>query len=487
MQHLTKTAHNKTEYPERVLQFGTGNFLRAFTDWMIHRMNKEAGFNGSVVVVQSTKRGAAETINEQDGLYSLFLQGMLDGKAVRRHEVVESISRALNVHEQFEDYMALAENPDLRFVVSNTTEAGIAFDAEDRVDSRPQTSFPGKLTALLWKRFTFFKGDEAKGLIIIPCELIDQNGAALKEIVRRYASEWQLDPAFINWLDTANTFCNSLVDRIVPGYPKNNKEELGRELGYEDELMTVGEHYHLWAIEGPEWLREEFPAHAAGLNVKIVDDLAPYRSSKVYILNGAHTGLTPVALLSGIETVKETMTKSETKAFVEELIFQEIIPATQLPKEETMSFANKVLDRFANPFVQHYVKSIALNAMPKFKTRNVPVLIKHVETFDEVPERIVLALAAWIHVYKESETDEAHIVEFFRSEWDACDGTEASIRQLAENVLAYEALWEQDLNEISGLTEAVTRFTLWIERDGILETLKKAGAGHERYADYQRP
>ncbi|WP_245629827.1 tagaturonate reductase [Domibacillus robiginosus] len=486
MQRLTKTVHNKTEYPERVLQFGTGNFLRAFTDWMIHRMNKETDFNGSVVVVQSTKRGAAEVINEQDGLYSLFLQGMLDGRAVRRHEVIESISRALNVHDQYDEYLALATSPDLRFVVSNTTEAGIAFDEKDQLESRPQSSFPGKLTALLWKRFTHFNGDPSKGLVVIPCELIDQNGTTLKNIVLRYAKAWQLGEIFAEWIDNANTFCNSLVDRIVPGYPKDEKEELERELGCEDQLMTVGEHYHLWAIEGPEWLREEFPAHRAGLNVKVIDDLAPYRLSKVYILNGAHTALTPIALLSGIETVKETVTRGETKAFVEELIFQEIIPAAGLPKEETIAFANQVLSRFANPFVHHYVKSIALNAMPKFKTRNVPLLIKHTEAFGEVPERIALALAAWIHVYKTSETDEAPIVALFRGQWDACDGTDEGIYQLVENVLAYEALWEQDLNQIPRLTETVARLTVGIEREGMMETLQKAGASYERHADHQR-
>ncbi|WP_309090370.1 tagaturonate reductase [Domibacillus sp.] len=486
MQRLTKTAHGKTEYPERVLQFGTGNFLRAFTDWMVHRMNKETGFNGSVVVVQSTKRGAADVINEQDGLYSLFLQGMLDGKAVRRHEVIESISRALNVHDQYDEYMALAASPDLRFIVSNTTEAGIAFDEEDELESRPQNSFPGKLTALLWKRFTHFNGDSGKGLVIIPCELIDRNGAVLKEMVLRYAKAWQLGEIFAEWVETANTFCNSLVDRIVPGYPKEDGEELERELGFEDQLMTVGEHYHLWAIEGPGWLEEEFPAHAAGLNVKVVEDLAPYRLSKVFILNGAHTALTPIALLSGIETVKETVTNSDTNAFVEELVFKEIIPAIGLPEKETTAFAHEVLSRFANPFVQHYVKSIALNAIPKFKTRNVPVLIKYTETFGEVPQRIALALAAWIHVYKKSETDEAYIIDFFRDQWRACNGTDEAIAELVRNVLGYEALWGQDLNRISGLADQTARFALDIERNGVIDTLKKAGAHGERYADHQR-
>ncbi|WP_197076610.1 tagaturonate reductase [Domibacillus indicus] len=486
MQQLNRIAHNKQQaYPEKVLQFGTGNFLRAFTDWMIHRMNKEAGFSGSVVVVQSTKRGAADAINRQNGLYTLFSQGMLEGRPVRRHEVVESISRAINVHDQYDEYMAIAKSPDLRFVVSNTTETGIVFDEQDRLDSRPQNSFPGKLTALLYERFVHFNGNKEKGLIIIPCELIEQNGEALKEIILRYAKAWELDTAFSEWIEKANTFCNSLVDRIVPGYPKDEAEELEKELGYRDELMVAGEHYHLWAIEGPEWLKEELPTHLAGLNVKVVNDLASYRLSKVYILNGAHTALTPVALLAGIGTVRETVTKHETKAFVEDLIFKEIIPASGLPEEAAVSFANEVLSRFANPFIHHYVKSIALNAMPKFKTRNVPVLVKHVEKFGEVPERIALALAAWIHVYKESETDEAHIVIFFREQWREYDGTEKSLRQMVENVLGYEALWDQNLNDIRGLTESVFDFTAAIEQNGVMETLSKVGGVHERYADHQ--
>lgn len=484
LKRLDKTVHKKTGRPEKVLQFGTGNFLRAFTDWMIHRMNAETDFNGSVVVVQSTKRGAAETINEQDGLYTLFLQGLLDGNAVRQHEVIESISRALNVHEEWDEYMALAESADLRFVVSNTTEAGIAFDAKDDLDSRPPNSFPGKLTALLYKRFKHFEGDPSKGLIMIPCELIDQNGEALKKIVHQYADEWQLGPAFKHWVEEANTFCNSLVDRIVPGFPKDNVNELENEAGFSDRLMTVGEHYHLWAIEGPEWLEQVFPAHKAGLNVKVVEDLAPYRLSKVYMLNGAHTALTPVALLAGIETVKETVTNEETKAFVEELMFQEIIPSLDLPKEETVAFAHDVLSRFANPFIHHYVKSIALNAMPKFKTRNVPVLVKHVERFGEVPERIALALAAWIHVYKESTTDDEQIVAFFRGQWESCDGTEGALRLLTEHVLAYEPLWEQNLNDIPGLTEAVAGFVQGIEQEGVLNMIRKAGVEVERYADH---
>ncbi|MBS4224230.1 tagaturonate reductase [Lederbergia citrea] len=476
---MKKLMMQKHVYPEKVLQFGTGNFLRAFTVWMIDRMNKESNFNGSVVTVQSTNSGTADKINRQNGLYTLCLQGIVDDQPVKEYEVIHSISRALNLHKQYNEYIELAKSPDLRFVVSNTTEAGIVYDADDCLDDRPQNSFPGKLTAFLYHRFQYFKGNKSKGLIIIPCELIDRNGDMLKEIILQLADDWGLEANFADWIKEANYFCNSLVDRIVPGFPKDQMEEIEAELGYRDELIVTGEQYHLWAIEGPDFLREEFPAEEVGLNVKIVEDLAPFRESKVYILNGAHTAMTPIAYLCGLETVGETMEDPETRRFVEELILEEVIPGTGLPEAEMKAFAKDVLNRFSNPFIQHYLLSISLNAMAKFKARNLPVLLSYVEKYEKVPERIAFALGAWIAFYRGKRgdediqlSDEETILAFFKKIWSSHEGSEQALREIVKSVLAYEKLWDQDLNEIQGLTESVWMHLLEIERNGMQSALK---------------
>ena len=277
-------------------------------------MNREVDFNGSVVIVQSTNSRTAEKINQQDGLYTVYLQGMIDGKPIKEYEVIQSVSRALNLHHQYDEYLTFAENPDLRFVFSNTTEAGIVYEENDQLDDRPQSSFAGKLTAFLYRRFLHFNGDVNKGLIIIPCELIERNGERLKEFILQYAKNWKLSEDFVAWLNEANYFCNSLVDRIVPGFPNELIDDISDELGFRDELVVVGEQYHLWAIEGPPFLKEEFPAEQAKLNVKIVDDLTPYRESKVYILNGAHTAMASVASFVWIEYCWRDDGKSRNKA-----------------------------------------------------------------------------------------------------------------------------------------------------------------------------
>ncbi|WP_174727494.1 tagaturonate reductase [Mesobacillus harenae] len=472
-------AENYKTYPEKVLQFGTGNFLRGFTDWIIDRMNKEADFNGSVVIVQSTKNGKVDKINDQDGLYTLFLQGIVDGSPVKEHQVINSVSRGLNAYSQFDEYLALAASPDLRFVVSNTTEAGIAFDESDRLDDRPQKSFIGKLTAFLYQRYSAFKGDKSKGLIIIPCELIDQNGQKMKEVILQYVKLWELEEAFADWILESNTFCNTLVDRIVPGYPRDTIDQKTQELGYQDDLLVVGEQYHLWAIEGPEWLKEEFPAEKIGLNVKVVDDITPYRTSKVRILNGAHTAMTPVAYLFGIDTVSEAVTTPDTKQFIEELIAAEVIPVLDMPKDELKLFAKDVIDRFANPFIHHYFTSIALNAMTKFKTRNLPTLLEYVDQYGEAPKKIAFSLSAWIVFYKGKRgeenielVDDEHILQFFKGQWDQYDGTEAGLQKIAAAVLGYMKLWDQDLNSIPLLAELVSEYLIKIEKLGMKQAIK---------------
>ena len=468
------------EYPEKVLQFGEGNFLRAFVDWQIDKMNKEAGFNGSVVVVQPIEFGLVDKLNQQDGLYTLYLQGMNEGKAIQEHSIINSISRGINPYTQHAEYLKIAENPELRFVFSNTTEAGIAYDDSDKLEDKPQKSFPGKFTALLYHRFKAFNGQKDKGLIIIPCELIDRNGDKLKEIILEFAKLWNLEKEFVAWINESNTFCSTLVDRIVPGYPRDTIKEITQELGYDDNLVNVGEHFHLFIIEGPQWIENEFPASKAGLNVKFVEDMTPYRTRKVRILNGSHTSLVPVSYLYGLDTVAQSVDHEIMGKFIKDTIYEEIIPTLDLPEEELKYYAGVVLERFMNPFVKHYLMSISLNSMSKYETRDLPTLLEFVKIKGELPKRLVFSLAALIEFYsgKRGEetiklSDDEDILELYKATWDNCDGSEIAIRELVTIVLAYKKVWKMDLNEVQGLTEAVTHYLNNIEKFGMAEAIKE--------------
>ncbi len=468
------------KYPERVLQFGEGNFLRAFVDWQIDKMNKEAGFNGSVVVVQPIEFGMVDKLNQQDGLYTLYLQGMNEGSAIAEHSVINSISRGINPYTQHEEYLKIAENPELRFVFSNTTEAGIVYDENDKLEDKPQKSFPGKFTALLYHRFKFFNGEKAKGLIIIPCELIDRNGDKLKKVILEFAKLWNLEEEFATWINESNTFCSTLVDRIVPGYPRDTIKEITQELGYEDNLVNVGEHFHLFIIEGPKWIENEFPVSKAGLNVKFVEDMTPYRTRKVRILNGSHTSLVPVAYLYGLDTVAQAVEHEIMGKFIKDTIYEEIIPTLDLPEEELKYYAKVVLERFMNPFVKHYLMSISLNSMSKYETRDLPTLLKYVKTKGELPKRLVFSLAALIEFYsgKRGEeiirlNDDKDILDLYKALWDKCDGTEQGIKALVTAVLSYKKVWKMDLNEIKGLTDAVTHYLVNIKKIGIIKAIKE--------------
>lgn len=475
MELLTNSlVKDRQKYPEKVLQFGEGNFLRGFVDWQIDVMNKQGKFNGSVVVVQPRGQEKIEKLNAQDGLYTLYLQGMKEGKAVQEHSIITSISRGINLFNEYDQYLELANNPELRFIFSNTTEAGIAFDENDRLEDTPQKSFPGKLTAFLYERYNAFQGDKDKGLIIIPCELIERNGEKLKEIVLKYAELWYLGDDFAAWIHEGNTFCNSLVDRIVPGFPRDSMEVITEELGYEDHLLVVGEQYHLWVIEGPQPITEEFPAHLAGLNTLVVDDLTPYRTIKVRILNGVHTAMTPVSYLYGINTVAQAIEDEVTGQFVKGLIYDEIIPTLDLPMEELHSFAEAVLDRFRNPFMQHFLLSISLNSMSKFKTRDLPSLLDYYNRKRELPKKLVFSLAALFSFYKgkrgEEEiqlADDPDVLDLFKVQWSQYNGTIESIKDIVSNVLGYEKVWEMDLNQVPGLTAAITKDLFNIETKGM--------------------
>ncbi|MCI3919544.1 tagaturonate reductase [Paenibacillus sp. TRM 82003] len=470
---------NRRTYPVKVLQFGEGNFMRAFFNWMMDRMNREANFSASAVVVQPIERGMSQQLNEQDGLFTLYLQGLQNGRPAQDRQVIESISRAVDPYTDVEAYLALAEIPELRYIVSNTTEAGIAFREDDRLDDAPQKCFPGKLTALLYRRYRTFRGAEDKGFVIIPCELIDRNGDKLKDIVLRYARLWALEDAFIEWVVRWNTFCCSLVDRIVPGYPKDDIERITEELGYEDQLVVVGEWFHLWVIEGPGWIADELPFAEAGLNVKIVEDMTPYRTRKVRILNGAHSAMAPTAFLYGVDTVREAIEHDVLGEFARSLIEDEIIPTLDLPLAELRDFAEAVVERFRNPYINHYLSSILLNSMSKFETRDLPSLLEYVRRNGKLPRRLVFALAALLGAYEGRRGDEAFVMhddpditDMYHRAWTACDGTKPALYELVKTVLGYESVWKQDLNDIAGLTDAVTESLFRIKTEGMRAALQ---------------
>lgn len=468
------------QYPERIIQFGDGNFLRAFTDWIVHKMNEELDFNSGILVVGPRKNDRVYQLNNQDGLYTLLLKGIEKGRLIDEKIVINSITRGIHTYRDYDEYLRVAENPDIRFMISNTTEAGIAYDCEDRLEDRPQKSFPGKVAAFLYRRYRHFNGDKTKGLIFLPCELIDKNGEKLKEIILRLAKDWKLEEDFIRWIKEANLFYNTLVDRIVPGYPKERSERIQIELGYEDKFLVEGEHFHLWVIEGPKEIREEFPADKIGLNVLFVDDLTPYRTRKVRILNGAHTAMVPVAYLYGLDTVREAVDDEVVGEFIKSLIFDEIVPTMDFPKEESEGFAADVLDRFRNPFIKHYLMSIALNSMSKFETRLLPSILDYIERNGKLPEKLVFSLAALIRFYKGERkgekidlADNPEYLEMFSELWGNYDGTKDNLGQIVEKVLGLDGLWKMDLNQIEGLKALVTGYLIDIEKKGIEYAVKE--------------
>jgi len=313
---LNRTTTSLSNYPTRILQFGEGNFLRAFADWIVNKMNHEIGFNSGVDVVQPLATGMVDKLNEQDGLFHVYLKGIKNGQPVKEYTLVDCINKGINPYSEYKAYENAILNPELRFVISNTTEAGISWDENDRLEMEPQNSFPGKVAALLYKRYKAFEGDKSKGLIFFACELIDKNGETLRKFVLQHAQNWKLEEEFTQWIDEACCFCNTLVDRIVPGFPKDEIKQIQEELGFEDNLVVVGEYFHFWVIEGPEWVHKEFPAEKAGLDVKFVKDLSRYREQKVQVLNGCHTGSYAVSYLSGLETVREAFENLEVGTFM---------------------------------------------------------------------------------------------------------------------------------------------------------------------------
>ncbi len=475
MKSLNRNTVKANSYTERIIQFGEGNFLRAFANWMIHEMNKQARFDAGVVVVQPIEQGLIKLLNQQDGLYTLYLNGIKDGKAISEHDIIDCIQRGIDPYENHTDYMANAENPDLRFVISNTTEAGIAYNANDKLNDAPQSSFPGKLTALLYKRFQTFGGASDKGMIIIPCELIDKNGDNLKRIILQHANDWDLSDAFVKWINDDNVFCNTLVDRIVPGYPRDKMDAITQELGYKDNLVVEGEQFHLWVIEGPEAVKEEIPAEACGLNIVFTDNMEPYRTRKVRILNGAHTSLVPVGYLYGIDKVRESIEDNIVGRFLKNVIFNEICPTLDLSKEELEQFSNDVLDRFRNPFLEHALMSISLNSTSKFKTRVLPSILEYIKRNNTLPKGLLFSLASLIAFYKGDRNgtpialkDNQDVLGYFKILWS----NPHNISEVCQIVLSNTEFWGVDLTQFEGLQKEVTTYLNEIVSKGMKVALE---------------
>lgn len=431
---------------ETVIQFGEGNFLRGFVDYFLDVMNKKGLYDGKAVVIQPREGGKCALLNAQNCQYNLYLRGILNEKTVNEHHIVESVSRAVDPYKSYEEYMSLAANPDFRFVVSNTTEAGIAFDEGCKFTDRPCKSFPGKLTQLLFERYK----TGMKGFVFLPCELIDNNGDELRKCILRYADLWQLEDGFYKWLAEENTFCNTLVDRIVTGYPNDGTQKKHPD----DKFLDTAEIFHLWVIEGD--FESELPLKKAGFNVIWTDDAKPYKKIKVRILNGAHTSLVAGAILSGIETVGEAMKDETAAAFLSKCMNGEILPAIG-KNESCLKFASDVSDRFRNPFIHHKWRSIALNSVSKFSVRVLPTILEYRELFGAYPKCLTMSLAYLIYFYKNDIPE------------DSAEAVEAMKNGTVAEILKNTSLWHSDLSD---MTDAVTEYYGKIETLGAKEAMK---------------
>ncbi len=466
--------------PEKVLQFGEGNFLRAFVNYWFDVANEKAGWNGKCCLVQPIAPGLAKMINEQEGLYTLYLRGNENGQKVDRKRVISSVSRCLNPYEEegFNEMMKVAVSDDLEYVVSNTTEAGIVYDPACQLSDKPCSSFPGKLTQVLYERFKAGKG----GLVILSCELIDNNGKELLKCVNQYIDQWGLEAEFAAYVNDKCTFCSTLVDRIVPGRIRDAAEvaRLDAENGYTDPLTVVGEVFGVWNIEGPAWLEEQLPYKRAGVNCIVVPDVTPYKKRKVRILNGAHTGFVLGAYLGGFDIVRDCMEDDSVRGFMNKMLYDEVVPILPLAKEDAEGFAAAVQDRFNNPFVNHELMSISLNSTSKWRARNMPSFLEYIEKYGKLPTCLTMSFAAYIAFFSNDiqELNDAGLVcrrpkgntytcsddrwalEFYY------EHRNDSVEELVHAVMTNEQMWGQDLTAIEGFEAATVANLTKIRTEG---------------------
>ncbi len=476
--------------PVKVLQFGEGNFLRAFVDYMIDIANEKTDFNGSVVLVKPIPFGTLDRFHEQDCRYTVLLRGLQEGQRVELTRLITSVADALDCGSEYEKYAAYAGEDSLRFIVSNTTEAGIVLDREDSFDSCPPRSYPGKLTKFLYERAVHFDFAPDKGLIMLPVELIDDNGIMLKKCVLELANLWNLGSRFVQWLEEACVFTSTLVDRIVTGYPRDEAEAIWERLGYEDQLLDTAEPFGLWVIESEKDLSDELPLPACGLPVIFTDNQKPYKQRKVRILNGAHTSFVPAAFLCGYDYVLDAMNDPLIAAFMHDTLHEEVIPTLTLPREDLLSFADAVTQRFRNPFIKHALLSICLNSVSKWRARCMPSLLIYAAQNGKLPERLTFSLAALISLYHGGELrdgklcclrngepytlmDDASVLSFF------ADRRDAAPEALVHEFIGREDFFGPELKAVPGLEEKVTAYLSEIRSEGVQAVMRAHFGGKE--------
>ncbi|OON94369.1 MAG: altronate oxidoreductase [Candidatus Epulonipiscioides saccharophilum] len=469
-----------TQYPEKILQFGEGNFLRAFADWMVELANETEEYQGRIVICQPIQEGLGELLNSQDCLYNVLMRG---GNA-ETFKTIHSISRCINPYEDYSELVRLAESPDLEVIISNTTESGITYYKEEKLENAPQKSFPAKICAFLYHRYKFFNADPNKGMLLLPVELIDNNGAMLKKFVLQYADEWNLEKEFKTWIEKNNEFASTLVDRIVPGYPRNEIESITEKLGYEDKMVVACESFNLWVIEADEKYKDRLPIHKTAANVIWTEDVTPYKKRKVRILNGSHTAVVPLAYLAGFNTVLEFFRDDTFGQFEKDLISNEIIPATNMDLAELRSFADSVLERFDNPHIVHNLIDITLNNTSKFEARCIPTILDYVNKFNAAPKQFAFSIAGLIRFYQIEKQGDDYIghrdngqtykikddlesLDFFHQLWKTKD----SIEEIVHKTLS--EFWQTDLSKLADLEEQVTKYLKDILKNGIKNALTK--------------
>lgn len=466
--------------PTRILQIGDGNFLRAFVDWMVDVANGAGLMNGEVIMAQPLERGVAELMKAQDQLFTVLLRGVQNGRPVQSKRLVSCVRDTLNPYAQWNAMLAAMRDPALRFVVSNTTEAGIAYVEEALEEGVCPANFPAKVTALLLERFKAFGGSPESGLVFLPCELIEANGSKLRNYVLQFAEAWKLPAGFVAWVQEYNVFCNTLVDRIVPGFPAAEKEALYAEFGYEDPLTVAAEPFLLWVIEGPARLAEELPLHKAGLDVVWTNDLQPYRTRKVRILNGAHTASSLASFCAGLDTVREMTEDPVVSKYLNTVMFEEIVPFVPLPDAERKAYAETIMERFANPHIRHELISIALNSVSKWQVRVLPTVKDYAARHGKAPAGLAFSLAALLHFYHGTFTaggdyegrrekgaypikDNADILAIMSAAWQGA----ADPARVAATLLADTRLWGEDLTQVPGLAEQTAASLARIEAAGV--------------------
>lgn len=476
MRQLNRTTVQKPQLPVRILQFGEGNFLRAFVDWMINKANDEGIMNHGIAVVQPIPGGEPikELFEKQDCMYHVYLEGIKNKQPVKETSLVRCIDSIVNPYTEYKRYEELFLSEEVEMVISNTTEAGIRYEAGDNLHAEPPRSFPAKVTALLFKRFQKFNGDPEKGLLFVCCELIEDNGSTLKEYVLKHIADNNLGDKFTAWVNTACHFYDTLVDRIVPGFPKENIEEIKKELGYDDSLVVKGEYFHVWAIGGDSVISRKLPLDKVGLNVLFMDDIRPFRAKKVRILNGAHTAMTPVGLQLACQTVMDAFNIPDIELFINRMILEEVLPVIDEDQEQLKIFASEILERFYNPFLKHYLKDISLNSLSKWETRVFPTVKDNWMKKGDSSPMATFSFAALLMLYTgKSETnftpnDTAEFVDFIRTTFNAND-----TRAWVAGIVQDKKMWTEDFSILPRFIDEVSRYASLILEQGMSQALKQ--------------